>query len=68
MIMWYNKKLSGSQLVYFCFLVMEWEEEEEEIEEMPKTKKKMNPAGNKIGCCSFLAYYLIDLLMQYIEL
>lgn len=42
---------------------MEWEEEEEEIEEMPKSKKKMNPAGNKIGCCSFLAYYLIDLLM-----
>lgn len=30
---------------------MEWEEEENE--EMPKTKKKLNPAGNMIGCCSF---------------
>lgn len=66
--MWYNKKLLGSQLVYFCFLVMEWEEEEEEIEEMFKIKKKMNFVGNKIGCCFFLVYYLIDLLMQYIEL
>lgn len=43
---------------------MEWEEEEEENEELPKTKKKMNPAGNMISCCSFLAYYLIDLFIQ----
>lgn len=27
---------------------MEWEEEEEEIEEMPKTKKKMNPAATRV--------------------